>query len=286
MRAYAYVELIRPANVATAFADVLAGYAIAGLGQPRALVWLLPATACLYAGGVVLNDVFDREIDRVERPERPIPSGRASVTPAALLGGSLLIAGVAAAFAATRAAGLVAASIAILVITYDAWSKHRPLLGPLNMGLCRGLNLVLGIAAVPAVLPAAWPIALLPVVYIAAVTALSRGEVLGGTREVAAFALISLSLVLSALFGLGAVAASGTGLVLTGALAVRVIPPVWAAYRDPAGPRIRTAIRTGVLSLVLLDAAIGAVYAGPAYSLVILATGVIAFALARVFAVT
>jgi 4-hydroxybenzoate polyprenyltransferase len=69
-------------------------------------------------------------------------------------------------------------------------------------------------------------------------------------------------------------------------LGLRVAPPFWAAYHEPSPPRIRHAIRTGVLSLVVLDAAIGAIYAGPTYSLIILATGVIAFALARVFAVT
>src|SRR5262245_28086746 len=88
-----YVELLRPANVITALTDVLAGFAIAGLASPKALPWLLLATACLYAGGVVLNDVFDRRIDANERPERPIPSGRVPVRHAALLGGGLLVVG-------------------------------------------------------------------------------------------------------------------------------------------------------------------------------------------------
>ena len=87
MRGYRpYLELLRPANVVTALADVLAGFAIAGLGNRAALPWLLLATAALYAGGIVLNDVFDRDIDSSERPERPIPSGRVSVAAAAALG--------------------------------------------------------------------------------------------------------------------------------------------------------------------------------------------------------
>ena len=81
--ARAFLELLRPANVTTALGDVLAGYAIAGLGNLPALPWLLGATVCLYAGGVVLNDVFDFEIDRRERPERPLPSGRIGRGPAA-----------------------------------------------------------------------------------------------------------------------------------------------------------------------------------------------------------
>ena len=233
-----YVELVRPANVATALADVLAGYAVAGIGDPPRLAWLLLSTACLYAGGVVLNDVFDRDLDRIERPERPIPSGRVSTTAAAGLGTGLLAAGILAATLATPAAGIVAGATAACVLLYDAWGKRQGLLGPVNMGLCRALNLLLGIAAAPAMLTDAWPLALLPLVYIAAVTAVSRGEVHGGRRGVTAYALISLSLVLVALaavaLGRGGVSAAGAaGVTFTLVLAWRVLPAFWARVPRP-----------------------------------------------------
>jgi 4-hydroxybenzoate polyprenyltransferase len=283
-----WLQLIRPANVVTALADVLAGYAVAGFPDRRALFWLLGATACLYAGGVVLNDVFDRDVDRVERPERPIPSGRVSAVAAASLGGGLLLVGVLAAAFANPTAGLVAALTAGCVLLYDAWGKRQPLFGPFNMGLCRGLNLLLGVAAAPAVLPSAWLLAAFPVTYIAGVTALSRGEVHGGRRGIAAFALISLGLVLAGLVALWA-ASGGTSwpaLALILVLGWRVLPPFWAARQSPDPATIRRAIRTGVLSLALLDAAIGAIYGGGSYALVILATAVAAGALARFFSVT
>jgi len=289
MRGYSgYLELVRPANVATALADVLAGYAVAGLGNPRALGWLLLSTACLYAGGVVLNDVFDRDIDRTERPERPIPSGRVPVSAAASLGLGLLGLGVITASLATAVSGVVAAATAGCVLMYDAWGKRQGLLGPVNMGMCRGLNLLLGVSAAPAVLTEAWPLSLLPLVYIAAVTAVSRGEVHGGRRGIAAFALISLSLVLAALLALALSRGGGpwAGVALTGVLAWRVLPAFWGAYRTPEPGPIRHAIRTGVLSLVLLDAVIGATYGGAVYSLAIIATGLVASSLARLFAVT
>ena len=286
MRLSPYLHLIRPANVVTALADVLAGYAVAGFGNRADLRWLLLATACLYAGGVVLNDVFDRDVDRRERPERPIPSGQVTVGAAATLGAVLLAAGIGAASLVNSTAAVVAALTATAILLYDAWTKRFALIGPVNMGLCRALNLMLGIAVVPHALEQAWMLGALPLVYITAVTALSRGEVHGSRRGVAAFALISLTVVLSALFGLAGIARSWAGLVLAAVLGWQVLPPFAAAYQRPDAGRIRHAIRTGVLSLVVLDAAIGATYRGPWYGLLILASGAIARLLARVFAVT
>jgi 4-hydroxybenzoate polyprenyltransferase len=282
------LELLRPANVATALADVLAGFGVAGLQNRRALPWLLLSTACLYAGGVVLNDVFDRELDREERPERPLPSGRVSLRTAALLGGCLLAAGVLAATQATWLAGAIAGAIAACVLVYDAWGKRHLAVGPLNMGACRALNLLLGVAAVPAAVTGAWPLALIPLFYIAGVTALSRGEVRGGSRRIAIFALISLSAALLAL--LGVALRSGDRVMPASVLAIvlvwRVAPPFWSASRTPVPGVIRTAVKRGVLSLVLVDATIGAAYAGPVYAALILATGLVASGLARRFAVT
>ena len=273
--------------MATSLADVLAGFAVAGLGNRGVLPWLLAATVCLYAGGVVLNDVFDLDIDRAERPERPLPSGRVSRRAAAVLGGSLLVSGIVLAFNATTAAGCVALATAASILLYDAWGKRHTWTGPVNMGLCRAGNLMLGVAAVPAALALAWPLGALPLVYITAVTAVSRGEVHGGKRPVAAFALISLGLVLLALFWLSsATVFSLAGVLLTAVLAVRLLPAYARVWRQPAPQTIRTAVRAGVLSLVLLDAVLGAVYAGPLYSVAILGTGLAAGWLARRFAVT
>ncbi len=283
-----YLELLRPPNVLTAVADVLAGYAVAGRSAPGSLPWLVGATACLYGGGVVLNDYFDRRLDAVERPERPIPSGRVPAGAAALLGGGLLAAGIASASAAGLTAGGIAAAIAGLVVLYDTRAKRHGILGPVNMGACRGLNLLLGIAAAPTVLGRYWPLALIPFVYIAAVTVVSRGEVHGGKRGAAGLALISLGGVIFALTGLAVAAGPGwlAPLAVVLLLSWRVLPPFWRVYREPQPLRIRQAIRAGVLSLVLVDAAIGAAFAGPLYAAMILATGVAAAGLARLFSVT
>jgi 4-hydroxybenzoate polyprenyltransferase len=281
-----YVELVRPPNVTTAVADVLAGYAVAGASWPGSAPWLLGSTVCLYAGGIVLNDVFDADLDRLERPERPIPSGRVTRRAAAGFGGTLLITGAGLAWGGGFATGVVAAATALCILLYDAVGKRQPW-GPVNMGLCRAGNLLLGVAATPTSLRWAWPLAMLPLTYIAAVTAVSRGEVHGGNRPVAAFALISLGAVLLALLWLSSIAHwSIAGLLLVAALAVRVVPPFARAWHRPAAATTRLAVRSGVLSLMLLDAVLGAVYAGPLYAAAIVVTALAAGWLARRFAVT
>jgi 4-hydroxybenzoate polyprenyltransferase len=284
----AYLELLRPANVMTAVADGLAGFAAAGRGNPEALPWLLAATACLYAGGVALNDFFDRELDLLERPERPIPSGRVRPAAAGLLGAALLASGILAATRVGTAPGCIAFAIAVFVVLYDSWGKHRMFLGPVNMGLCRGLNLLLGMSAAPEAIASRWYLALLPFVYISAITALSRGEVHGGKRPVAVFSVISLTLLLIALLVLALSPASRSlwAVALTLIFAWRILPPFLQALQDSTPLHIRSAVRTGVLSLVLLDAVIGAAFAGVLYSLLILATAILAVGLARLFAVT
>ena len=85
----ACLQLMRPANIVTSFADILVGFSIIMMSQQylqpgqnmhlfNMLGLLLLATAGLYGGGVVINDVCDTELDKIERPERPIPSGRIS----------------------------------------------------------------------------------------------------------------------------------------------------------------------------------------------------------------
>src|SRR4051794_13901119 len=75
-----HLQLIRLPNVFTAAADSLAGWLLVGGTLADASGWL-PLTAAsmvLYAAGMALNDLFDLEVDRAERPGRPLPSGRVS----------------------------------------------------------------------------------------------------------------------------------------------------------------------------------------------------------------
>jgi len=258
------------------------------LTNAKALPWLVIATIGLYGGGVVFNDVFDRNLDSTERAERPLPSGRATIQNAVTLGVSLLAVGIGAAFFASPLSGLIAVSIAACAVLYDAWGKHQSILAPLNMGACRGFNLLLGVSAVPALVGDLWYLMLVPVAYIAAITAVSRGEVHGGQR---ATGLLALFLLGAVIFGLLLLTRSArfeliNVLPFLAIFIGRVIPPFWTAYRNPEPAQIQNAVKAGVLSLIVLDATIAAGFAGVLYGLMVLSLLFVATRIARLFAVT
>jgi hypothetical protein len=294
----AYLELMRPANIVTALADILAGFATAGavevLGMRTgaellpSLAWLLFSTAGLYGGGVVLNDYFDAELDASERPERPIPSGRVPRRNAGVVGGILLLIGIAAAAVVSVVSAGIAFAIALWVVSYDAYGKHHPILGPLNMGMCRGGNLLLGVSAVPAMIGRMWFLATLPLLYIAAVTAVSRGEVHGGRRRTGFVALVFVGLVIAGLLGLGVLPeydvlrAVPFLLIFT----IAVVPAFIQAALDPQAGHVRAAVKRGVLSLILMNATLAAGFGGWMIGLATIALLPVPILFAKAFAVT
>ncbi|MGF7217121.1 4-hydroxybenzoate polyprenyltransferase [Spirosoma lacussanchae] len=288
----AFLSLTRPANLVTAIADVLAGMAIAGYfltsaPDPAPVGWLCLATLGLYGGGVVFNDVFDAELDAIERPERAIPSGLVSKSAATGLGAALLGLGIVAAFLANQTAGLIAVGIAVASLVYDRFGKHHALLGPLNMGLCRGLNLLLGVSIFPEQLgPWTW-VGLVPVVYIAAITMISRGEVHGGKSGTMRAAGLLYALVIGCVAALAQQRGQlGTALPFLILFGYYIFPPLWRAVRNPIGPNIGMAVRAGVLSLIVMNAAWVAAFASFPLAMLVFCLLPLSRLLAKVFAVT
>ena len=297
-----YLQLMRPANIVTAWADILIGFAASGAvfslnqvveGQANSanlatLAWLLLATTGLYGGGVVFNDVFDAELDAKERPERPIPSGRTSRENAVKLGGLLLVIGVVAAWQVSLLSGFLAVSVALAALLYDSLSKHHPIFGPINMGICRGGNLLIGVSAVPAMVQERWFLALIPIAYIAAITAISRGEVHGGKTSTGVLSLLLIGAVIGGILALGLLEKYQIIVALPFVIlfAGRVVPPFLKAVREPSSEQIRMAVKAGVLSLIVLDATVAAGFANWPYGLLVLSLLPISIKLAQMFAVT
>jgi len=294
----AYLELMRPANIVTAFADILAGFAVAGgviiftgeaaLFSHEGLWWLLLSTFGLYGGGVVFNDVFDAELDAVERPERAIPSGRVTKFQASLLGTLLHLIGVITAFQVNQTAGFIAITIAMLTIIYDSKAKHSVVFGPLFMGLCRGGNLLLGISIVPGILFQSWFLAFIPIVYIASITLISRGEVSGGNKMHGYIAVGMLTTVMIALLIFAVIPEYRllTALPFLLLFAWMVFPAYLNAAINPEALTIKNAVKRGVLSLIFLNSVIAAGFSGLILGLIVALLFPISLLFSKLFAVT
>ena len=297
----AYLRLMRPANIVTAIADIMMGFAASGALYSitlwdngfmpeylQPLGWLVLATIGLYGGGVVFNDVFDADLDRVERPERPIPSGKASITGASLLGAILLAGGILAAWQVSVVSAAIALTVALLALLYDWKGKHHPMLGPVNMGACRGGNLLLGVSAIPAMVENLWFIALIPIVYIAAITMVSRGEVHGGNTAALKAALLMYLLVFAGIFSLGLLPQFNLIYSIPFLLlfAYLIFPPLVRAMPAKEPQLIMKAVKAGILSLIVMNASIAAGFAGWQYGLIVLLLLPVSLYIARNFSVT
>lgn len=282
---------MRPANIVTAIADVLAGYAIAfhHFREFDIANWtLIFATVGLYGGGVALNDAFDARLDAVERPERPIPSGKVSVKNAKYLGFLLLIIGCFAAFYNHTISGLIAISIAVLAVIYNAYGKNNSFVGPINMGLCRGGNLLLGISANPETISNWGYLAIISIVYIAAITMVSRGEVNGGNSKILYTAgLLYLVVIFAQVYvAYNAAQALFAPLILLFVFGFFIFKPLIKAISDPVGSNIGKAVKAGVIALILMDAAWCMAFGYTTLGLITVCLMPVSIFLSKYFAVT
>jgi hypothetical protein len=266
-------ELVRLPAVLSIPGDTLLGAAAAGAPMtPGAVAGRLAASSCLYLGGMALNDYADREVDAVERPHRPIPSGRVDPTVALRVAQVLTAGGVAiAGMVGGRRALRVAVPLAASVWAYDLALKSTAA-GPVAMAGCRALDVMMGAsdgklrhALVPAAVVAG---------HTLTITMVSRHEAQGATAEVARRSLWGTAAVTGAAAAYAAsagggsrvsrprsrrapaVVASAVSAGLLGAYASAMERAGSEAVQDPSPARLQKLVGTGVLGLMPLEGAL------------------------------
>jgi UbiA prenyltransferase family len=311
------VELVRAPAGLSIPGDVVAGAAAGGALGPRT-AGLAAASVLLYWGGLAANDWADRDLDAIERPERPIPSGRLTPPQALGIAASLTVAGVGlAALAGGRRALAVALPLAGTAWAYDVLAKNGAA-GPAVMAACRGLDVLVG--ASPGRVVRALPAALTVAAHTYTVTALSRREVSGADRALPAATMAGTAAVAlaaglpAARNGRGSAgwlasasaagsnragrSAPGPGLSRPRGLAAAVPGALAAWYAagygaaqaraavDPSAARVRAAVGAGITSLPPLQGALAASAGAPAAGVVVAALAPLARRLARLVSPT
>ena len=276
-RFLAYAQLVRLPNVFTAFADILMAACVVGAitADMGRVVLLMLASGSLYLGGMVWNDVFDRNDDAKTRPNRPLPSGRISVHIAVWIGIVFLILGLVFAGLARQLANrfgisdslLIASILALAIFLYDAWLKRTPF-GPVGMGLCRFLNVMLGLSA--GIAAPSFELCLhvsgVIGVYIVGVTWFARTEEgMSQKSHLIAASVVMLTALLLALavpmhFPVSTVTPFYPFLLI--AFGFWIGFPIMAAIHKPTPQNVQSGVKSCILGLVLLDAILASAFVG------------------------
>jgi 4-hydroxybenzoate polyprenyltransferase len=297
------IRLTRPANIITSMADIFLGFAASGTAvrifskeewtffssEFSNLYFLLASSACLYGGGVVFNDLFDYETDIAERPERPLPSGKANPDGAFFLGLILSFGGIFLAFCVSVISGLIAALILCLSLLYNKYLKDHLVFGPVNMAACRSANLLLGLSVVPEFAEEGLLILIIPFFYISAITHLSKGEVNGSEKKNIETSLLIYMLLLIFIFNLPVIdhfsfLNSFPFLLL---FILFAFSGIIEALKNPEQPLlIRKTVKNSILGLILLDASLAAGFAGISFGIFIILLLPLSIGLSKIFAVS
>ncbi|MEM3637632.1 MAG: UbiA family prenyltransferase [Conexivisphaerales archaeon] len=168
MNVYSYFRLIRPVNAVMIGFAVLVGEAVASSTLKLNLTTLFGFLTgfCITAYSMVINDIFDREVDRANnRSDRPIASGLIAVRNAWMYSMILLLMGLTFSLLTGLATFIIALAFAGVSILYNYRLKETGLLGNVSVALSmtipfiyggilvgRGLNMLLDMMALTAFL--------------------------------------------------------------------------------------------------------------------------------------
>lgn len=145
-----YITLVRPVNFLITALSIFVACLLAGGTQAQMLFMIFAALggAFIGSGGMVINDILDIDIDRINKPERPIASGAVDRYDAMMFYGALTGAGMIMIAYTTKPAFIIAFIAVPLIVLYSKVFKGTPLIGNMIVGGLTGLAFIFGGAAV------------------------------------------------------------------------------------------------------------------------------------------
>jgi 4-hydroxybenzoate polyprenyltransferase len=285
-----YLLLVRVPNLFTAPSNILVGYFAtvpAAEANGLHLASLMVSSMLLYVAGVVLNDYFDIEADKRERPSRPLASGLVPKERAIVIATAALIAANAIALTVSLTSLAISAALSVALIAYDFRLK-RGLMAPFSMGSTRFLNVILGASPMlfaSSGVPVAFVAAALLFVYVVAIMMLSKREV-GDEKPNAAGAIAIVSAVAVSLAMAGFLLQFQWAFLINLAIFSAVMVITFGRLERSSSQSVQKAVKNLVLSIIILDSAFVAGTAGLVYGLATMLFIVPALLLAKKLYVT
>lgn len=287
-----WAELVRLPNVFTIISNSVAAALVVGcfLRPISTFVMVLIASIMAYWAGMIFNDVVDLEADKESRSERPLASGRISPVLAGHVATGFLLTVPLIILLATKLRQsqplmMGAAFGSAVMLSFCIRAYNSPLkaefVGPLIMGLCRALNILMVGFTMMAVGEQSAGVGLLlwfaaaMGLYIVGITIYARREeressqiglTFGLGLEIAGMVIIGFLPTLSdvrQVWGLWGIDPHRAYPLLIGLIALTVANRGVAGIMHPVPRKVQLAVKHAILTLILLDASIAALAAGP-----------------------
>lgn len=254
-----YLQLVRFPGIFTVFSNVLLGFFVV---QQFTFDWLslgflLATSGFLFFAGMVFNDFFDYNIDKKQRPERPLPSGKIPKKHAFYLGLCFLVlANICSAFVGFQSL-MVSLSMTGLILLYDIKLKNIPAIGILNLSLIRFLNVILGTTIVALsieIIPVAIPVAIL----VAGISIFAKTESSQFSKRAE---ILNLIFVFATIIYVN-ILAFGEEIIfyVIIALFISSIFVPYYFYRGKTNGSVQRKVTFQLLSIIILDAALLTIY--------------------------
>ncbi len=137
-----HIKLLRPLNVFTSGLAMVIGSGILGtLNNTGTLLLVMVVVMCFAGAANALNDVVDYEIDKINRPMRPLPSGFVKKRTALFISILLFSMGTLACLELSEAAKVIGIVIAMpFMVLYSKYLKGMPLIGNMIVAFILGLS--------------------------------------------------------------------------------------------------------------------------------------------------
>jgi geranylgeranylglycerol-phosphate geranylgeranyltransferase len=153
-----YIQISRPGNVFIAMASIVIAVSLSGRFSPILHVVLaILSTGLITIGANVINDYYDIETDKINRPDRPLPAGKIKPSQALHLFYIVYFLGFVLAFMITIPMFIIAVSVGILLYIYSYRLKKTVLWGNLAVSLATAMAFIFGGMAVNAVKTVIFP---------------------------------------------------------------------------------------------------------------------------------
>ena len=249
-----YLQLVRFPGVFTAFTNVFLGFFLV---YEDSIEWfslgpLIITTGFLFFGGMAINDYFDYKIDKIERPERPLPSGKISKKMALFSGFAFL----AVANLSSSIVGVQSLIISLImtgfILLYDFKSKNVPILGEVNLSFIRFLNVILGSTVVSLYLEISWyaiPIA----IFVSGISVLARTETRLPLEKTKILNFILILITISYTMIITFDETKFEHIIFLGIFTISVFIP-YHIYKESTSRNIQKKVTYQLLAIILLDA--------------------------------